>query len=140
MAADLCTTLLSTIDSLQQLKSYISPQIRAQEMELRVHFMSKSTSLPMSFAINPLFSKTGNLSPYPITCCHLLIEPTTCELLPLAWSVTTHGSSLPAFSSLHPWIGFTFTNLSGEKFPLMTSQGSISFHHQPRLAWGVAFR
>lgn len=86
LAVDLCRTLPSTIDSLQQLKSYISPQIRVQEMELRVHFMSKSTSLPMSFTINPLFSKTGNLSPYPITCCHLLIEPTTCELPPLVWS------------------------------------------------------
>lgn len=84
LAVNLCTTLLSTVDSLQQLKSYISPQIRVQEMELRVHFMSKSTSSPMSFTINPLFSKTGNLSPYPVTCCHLLIEPTTCELL--CWS------------------------------------------------------
>lgn len=71
---------------LQQLKSYISPQIRVQEMELRVYFMSKSISLPMSFTINPLFSKTGNLSPCPIICCHLLIGPTTCELPPLAWS------------------------------------------------------
>lgn len=92
LAVNLCTTLLSTIDSLQQLKSYISPEIRVQEMELRVDFMSKSTSLPMSFTINPRFSKTGNLSPYPVTCCHLLIEPTTCELLPLAWSFQRHNT------------------------------------------------
>lgn len=103
-------------------------------------FMSKSTSLPMSFTINPLFSKTGTLSPYPITCCHLLTEPTTCELLPLAWSFQRHNtwqltsSQSPSMDRVH------FHKSFRREIPIGDITGSISFHHHRCLGWGVAFR